>query len=242
MKKTLLIVISILILILITACNADNTLSSNSNTSENTSISNEITEATTHEREVKSPGDLEICNDYYNPNSEHILVSPKGDIGTLAENDDLQKLKQFKNLKSLITILGNEQYKYLLDLPHLNELEIMQTNITEEYKILFSNLKELDSLYFDYCNCENNNLDVLKECTSLKKFKIYGSIKLDISAISQLKNLEYLDFSIWEIAEYTPLYTLKNLKELGVPESISKDELKKLQYKLPNCKIYTTIC
>ena len=198
------------------------------------------TEQTTHEKEVNSPGDIEICDDYYNPDSERIVALPKADLGTLADDEDLAKLKEFKNLKSLCTILGNDQYKYLLDLPQLQELDIDNTLINENFIEVFNTLKNLETIRVSICTIESKNLEYFTKCNSVKKLSIYGAEINDISSVSELQNLEYISLAIGTEFCFEPLYSLSNLKELWVPEWISKDELSKLKEVLPNCKIETT--
>ncbi|HKC68628.1 MAG TPA: DUF4153 domain-containing protein [Bacteroidia bacterium] len=96
---------------------------------------------------------------------------------------------------------------------------------------IFENTTELNlrGLYL-------TTLPALSKFTNLKKLNLYNNAIASLNGIEKLDRLEYLDISQNQISDYTPLYCLKNLRELIV-NNIDTDKLKELQSKLPNTKI-----
>lgn len=184
---------------------------------------------------------IEIANYYYDLSCESLNIKVD-ELAQLIDNEDLAKLNKFKNLISLSINLDSTQYEYLLNLSNLKNLDLTWTTIDSNWDNIFCKLKNLESLSFSLGNFENDNLEFLKDCNSLKKLMIYQSQTLDISQISNLDNLEYISISVNNIIDYSPLYNLNNIKELSIPDSITENELETLKSKLPNCEINVIAC
>lgn len=87
-------------------------------------------------------------------------------------------------------------------------------------------------------NTEINNTYLLNCFPSLQKLSLQNCSLANINFLKKYPNLEYLNLKYNSITDYTPLYTLRNLKELYI-SSIDSKQLDVLQKYLPQTKIIT---
>jgi len=120
--------------------------------------------------------------------------------------------------------LSQDLVDALSKLSNLNSLKFIYTNFSE--KIDYSKLKNLKKLTyleikFNYLNANYIQENILKYCNSLKKLVIHGGKfnEKSFNAISNLANLEELEFEYDEIeegADFSSINKLKNLKYLSI--------------------------
>ncbi|MDO4815710.1 MAG: leucine-rich repeat domain-containing protein [Bacillota bacterium] len=178
-------------------------------------------------------------------------------ISSIAALGDLSKLTELylkgNTLKNISGIAKLTELKYL---------GLQKTGIDDASLSKLYNLKNLKSLALD----ENSNLtqaaiDELKK--KLPDCKIsytetaqqieIGGAKInadaqtvmlsglgitDVSPLSGLTKVEFLDLSDNNISDFTALYGLQTLKELDVSgNNISPEQLSELEQALPNCRV-----
>ncbi len=125
------------------------------------------------------------------------------------------------------------------------------------YKQLSASNKKITTLYFeneylDNLNfiefntsieelyLHNNNItdmNVLSKFSSLKYLDVRNNNISNLRGIEKLSNLEYLYITNNEIHDFSPLYSLRKLLVLKVPENIDKSQVDELRKNIPNCTI-----
>ena len=124
----------------------------------------------------------------------------------------------------------------LIDLNALNkltELELQGSGLESLEPLKhFSNISQL--------NLSSNRIQKINEVLyfkNLKRLDISSNLFVSVDGIEVLKNLEYLNLACNDVADYSPLYNLLELKELIVSETISDIQFDELVNKLPNARI-----
>ena len=199
-------------------------------------VTQEVTSTTTN---IKNEDIVLIDGVELDINSKSLDIHTKSLDGEHSDAD-LDKLKKFKYLESLHINLTDEQSHYLLDIPNLKALDLVHSSIGENFASVLPQMTALEELHFSIISLNGENLDIIQKNTNLKVFSIYmyiDSIKFDISAISNLVNLEEVELHVHEVNDYSPLYSLTKLKRLVIPDTITESELQELKTALPNCEV-----
>ncbi|MEQ1734195.1 MAG: DUF4173 domain-containing protein [Bacteroidia bacterium] len=138
-------------------------------------------------------------------------------------NDNIYKRLMLLNQQITTLTLQGEEVTNLAPLKEFTNVQQLTLNDVMPSALndlhYFSKLKSLTVSQFDYYNDD---------------YLIY---KYNLSAISKLTQLQYLDINDIEVNNYVALYNLTQLKELLVSNTISYLDLKILHKKLPTTKI-----
>ena len=175
-----------------------------------------------------------------------ILDAPIRDLSPLA---GLSRLKELQIIIAPVSDLSP-----LSALKNLEHLDLYDTNVSDLTPLRgLKNLKKLD-----LNSTKVRDLSPLAELKNLEYLDLGNTLIRDLSPLADLKSLEYLDLRNTYVKDFSPLVESENLRELFVNKMqapttplallkrylkidgtrVTKEQLDKLELKLPNCKIY----
>ena len=145
----------------------------------------------------------------------------------------LLKMNAENKIPSILLTSRQVTLEALTPLTNLKSLSVQQYASIEDWESLksFKNLEVLNLSYNYY-----NPLETLPVLDNLKYLNLNNNYIYDIKKLSKFTKLEYLQIGYNDIKDFTPLYDLKNLKELLV-DGMSEEDCVALQTKLPNTTI-----
>ena len=176
---------------------------------------------------TKNPPIVTINNKLYYTYSKELEIPPF----TIFSEKDISSLKYMKWLKVISISVEN-----------LNDISF------------FSQMNNLEEIYFTNLDCQINDWSPIENCINLKSFSgtflkfndlecfsTLNDLKYlclldcevkDISGIENLKNLNNLSLCGNKIQDYSPIFELPNLKELSINKgALAEKELTKLKEK-----------
>ena len=110
----------------------------------------------------------------------------------------------------------------------------------DSYSLKVKNLNKLENLRFlnlKY-NKEIKNIKFVKSMSKLERLLIPGTTVKDLSPISSLENLKYVNANMAPVKKL-PNNTIANLEELYIMGSdVENDKIDQFEVKNPNCKVY----
>ncbi len=132
-----------------------------------------------------------------------------------------------------------DDYKTYKDLVHLNaEKKIQKINLYSTYVESLETLKNFNNI--NELQLGKNKIWNIKELhyfPELKKLDLSYNKIATLKGIDTLTHLECLSIYGNQLYDYSPLYLLKELKELYIPSAIPDFQFLELQKNLPNTKI-----
>ena len=152
---------------------------------------------------------------------------------TLINNENINNIDAISLLQSLNYLAISYNDRYYKEFVPLNNLEVLilhsseRGNIDLTYIAMLKSLKELtvnpDTIIYPY-NIDNIlNIVQLKNLINLEKLTISSVGDLDLSWITHLQKLVYLDFKWCTINDISPLAELPNLVEVDLFQSEVRD-------------------
>ncbi|MFA5292201.1 MAG: hypothetical protein WC496_04110 [Phycisphaerae bacterium] len=138
---------------------------------------------------------------------------------------DLEFLKELKGLLSLDILAGIRED--ISPIHYLSDLKELTLQVIHKTKIDFSCFPKLEKVGLDW----SPKIKSVLECKSLKRILMckYKSDKRDLSAFSNLPNLEELCFKICNIERIGDISNLKNLQTLELHWASKLTSLKGLE-------------
>lgn len=166
----------------------------------------------------------------------------------VANYPDGERLTDISSMESLENLVELDLYgQPVIDISPLSKMtKLRKLNLEKRYTSektvdisALKNLCNLEELELSYNDIED--LSPLKNCTKIKKLYLWDNKIKDISALSSMKNLTYLvlgDYQ-YEITDLSPLFNLKELKEIrmGYWADSEDDDIVELKNRLPECRV-----
>ena len=147
-------------------------------------------------------------------------------------NIDLTEISKLKNLKSL-----SLKFFEITDevIETINQLKILET--IDFSMCIFKNTKVLEPKLKSAIiyNCQNFNISVLNENAVLEDLQIIHSGMVDVSNVSNFKNLKYLKIAHCNVISISNIAKLKNLEQIylnhiEIPYDIDISNMLKLKF------------
>lgn len=134
-------------------------------------------------------------------------------IDCLMDASNVENIDQLNNLESLsVGIYSLESFSFLNSLPNtLNDLFI---GTTKSKKPSLSNLERFTNLKELYIEGQQKGIEAIRELKSLEKLVLRSVSPKDISFLTELEKLWYLDIKLGGITDFTQIRNLSNLKYL----------------------------
>lgn len=135
-------------------------------------------------------------------------------------------------------IIGFDALKELINIRFVKICNLHNKSYTPKNLSTFKNLTNLKMLILNQLNIENENIDNLKNCSSLFHLDLaYNQIK-DISAVENLTQLNVLRLDSNPINNIEPITKLHSLKRLQLTDcGLTETQIAYLKQSLPNCQI-----
>lgn len=152
---------------------------------------------------------ITIADKDYDVNIEELFL-----LNTAISNDDIQKLNQFRKLKSLSIDLTLSRTD-VIDLGVLSELNTVTSlyiNGTYEDFSFINGMNNLESIYIEHFYCDA--LKNIPKNTTVETINVDESEIIDLAWVENFKNLNTLSFNHFASTDYSAIGELNNLINL----------------------------
>lgn len=183
--------------------------------------------------------DLEVLNISSNKLNKISGIDAFKKIKTLnLQNTEITKLEPLALLPELKNLdVSYNSISIIEPLRTMTQLETLNLshNLVIVPENIFAYHFKLSKLNLSHTNL--GKINYISGTPALKVLNVSNTYLTSLEGIENIKTIEILDISGNNISDFTPLYKLKNLKELYIGK-ITDDQLTKLKQMLPKLKIF----